>query len=654
MAEACGGARNLALWTWARARAGRFCNIMPSRALLLIALLLPGCAPSFPDGQMDQGQQQGLLEALQKLRLLNLANGRHQNPRDIHEHAHQQRSQEAFADIANASQNAAVFPDLDSLLRNRLKRDQSLMVQINVFNSAGKGCWHRRKASSPAVSLRTLTSTVDTVSAVPPKATSSSSSEPASTPTPVLGTASSRSYPGMLTDNVPSIKPNVSSVRYTSEQVSPSEAIGANATASVIAETTLARALGMESAPLQAQGEKDVIHSYAATPSEFASPSQYSEDNVIRNDSLFTVTNGTRSRVTSAESALKQASPVPFFPKPNFEDYRAKGDSKWPFARFTIHGGLPPPVLKVTIPLLIPQDERLYDNGQPNADEGIDLSNKPWSYSLDDTSRCLQLLKLGLKCDYSTQVYRSKASGAPESPNALNANVVAAVEPRNVGRKKSGTVERCVCSDTDLGENSEGFKLGGTQEFILKPRAETLERLQSQPQQRSPLKVFGSLRYPPPTDVVYEYATTYVYEDYFPTALYDSQPPVQKALPPQKLAQVSSYQRSLASVARQDGAIYESRAASNRPPGSLALEPKARRLKARSGARITSGPRKRFARDLKALQEPAMCPCSTTRKPPCTKTRKKCVKKRPCTKKAKKPCRKKIQEPNMSPFPVTF
>lgn len=609
---------------------------------------------------MNKGQQQGLLDALQKLRLLNLAKGQHHNRRDTHEQAQQQQSQQVIVDIANASQSAAVFPDLDSLLRNRLKRDQSLMVQINVFNSAGKGCWHRRKASTPAVPLGPVVSTV--VSAVPPKAPAPSSLQSARTPAPQLGTASSTAYAGLVTDYVSFIKPQAPSVGYPMGWVSPGEVIGANATASIDAETTLARALETESVSLRAQGEKDVIQNYTATPSEFASPSQYSEGNVTWDDLLFTGTNGTSSNATSTDTAWKPVSPVPFFPKQNFDDYHSKNDSKRPFAPF----GLLPPVLKVTIPLLIPPDEAPDDTSQPKAEVGMDFPKQPETYDLNDASRCLQLLKLGLKCDYSTEVHRAKASGAPESPiNVLSGNIVAAVEPRNVGRKNSGTVERCVCGDSDLEQNNEGFKLGGTQEFLLKPRAEALERLRPQLQQRPPLKVFGSLRYPPPTDIVYEYATTYVYEDYFPTALYDGQPQPQKAPAPQKLVQEPSYQqpqpvlqRSLGSLARPEAARYEPRAVTNHPPAPFALEHKARRLKARNGARITSGPRKRFARDLRAVQETGMwCPCSSTRKPPCTKTRKKCAKKKhPCTKKAKgkKPCRKKIQEPNMLTYPVTF
>ncbi|KAL1440531.1 hypothetical protein MTO96_009387 [Rhipicephalus appendiculatus] len=627
---------------------------MPLRALLLIALLLPGCAPSPSDGQVDQGQQQGLLEALQKLRLLNLAKGQHHNRRDTHEQAQQQRSQQVVMDIANASQSAVVFPDLDSLLRNRLKRDQSLMVQINVFNSAGKGCWHRMKASSPSDHATPVGSTV--VSAVPSETPTPSSLQSASTPAPQLGTTSSTAYAGLITDYVPFIKPKAPSVGYPIGWVSSGEVIGVNATASIVVETTLASALETDSAPLQAQGEKDIVHT--ATPSEFASPSQYSEGNVTWDDSLLTAANGTSSNAT--DTAWQPASPVQFFPKQNFDDYRSKNDSKRPFAPF----GLPPPVLKVTIPLLIPRDEAPDDTGQPSADVGMDFPKQPETYNLNEASRCLELLKLGLKCDYSTEVYRAKASGAPESPiNILSGNIVAAVESRDVGRKNGGTVERCVCSDSDLGDSNEGFKLSGTQELLLKPRADALERLR--PQQRPPLKVFGSLRYPPPTDIVYEYATTYVYEDYFPTALNDGQPQPQKAAPPPKLAQAPSYQqpqpvlqRSLGSLARPEAARYEPRAATNHPPGPFALEHKARRLKARNGARITSGPRKRFARDLRAVQEPVMwCPCSSTRKPPCTKTRKKCVKKKhPCPKKAKgkKPCRKKIQEPNMLNFPVTF
>ncbi|XP_075741272.1 uncharacterized protein LOC142790159 [Rhipicephalus microplus] len=622
---------------------------MALRALLLIALLLPGCAPS-PPGQMDQGQQQGLLEALQKLRLLNLAKGQHHKRRDTREQAQQQQSQQVVVDLANASQSAAVFPDLDSLLRNRLKRDQSLMVQINVFNSAGKGCWHKVKASSPALPAIPVGSTV--VSAAPPEAPTPSSLQSARTPAPQLDLTTSTAYVALVTDYVPFINPKAPSVEYPIGWVSPGEVIGANATANIVVETTLARAFETDSAPLLAQGEKDIIHNYTATPSEFASLLQYSVSNVTWDDSLFTATNETSSNDTT-DTTWKLTNPVNFFPKQNFDDYRSKNKSKRPFAPF----GLPPPVLKVTIPLLIPPDEVPDDTSQPRPDVGMDFPKQPGTYDLNDASRCLQLLKLGLKCDSSTQVYRNKASGSPESPvNFLSGNIMAAVEPSNVGRRNSGTVERCVCSDSDLGDSSEGFKLSGTQELLLQPRAETLERLR--PQQRPPLKVLGSLRYPPPTDIVYEYATTYVYDDFIPTALDDGEP--QKAAPPQKLAQEPSYQqsqpvfqRSLGSMARPEATRYEPRAAT---AGPFAFEHKARRLKARNGARITSGPRKRFARDLRAVQEPAMwCPCSSTRKPPCTKTRKKCVKKKhTCRKKAnsKKPCPKKIQEPNVLAYPV--
>ncbi|XP_049524602.1 uncharacterized protein LOC125946147 [Dermacentor silvarum] len=638
---------------------------MHLRALLLIALLLPGCALSFPGGQVDQGQQQGLLEALQKLRLLNLPNGRHQNQRDTHaRQAQQQQSQQVFGDIANASQNAAVFPDLDSLLRSRLKRDQSLMVQINVFNSAGKGCWHRRKASSPAVSTKPEVNAMETVAAVPPKLPASGSSASAKPPAPALGSASTLAYADIVTDNVPFIKSKAPFAGYSLDRVSPTEVVDANVTESIVVETAPARALGMESAPLQAQGEKDVIHNYAATPSEFAQPLQYSqEDNTTLNDLLFTATDATHSRSTPVDAVWKSASYVPFFPKQSFDDYRSKEGSKQHLSPLTMHFGPPAPVLKFTVPLLIPPEQRSDDVVQPKADIGIYLQKQVESFDLNDPSRCLQSLSLGLKCDESTQLYRAKASGTPDSSlNILSGNVPAAVGPRNIGRKSSGPVERCICSDTDLGDK-EGFKLAGTQELLLKPRAENLERLRPQLQQKPPLKIFGSLRYPPPNDVVYEYATTYVYEDYFPTAYYENQPQPQETLPPQKPALGPSYQQpqpvpqlSLASLLRPEAARYESRTATNHPLGSLAAEHKARRFKAGTGTRITSGPRKRFARDLQAVQEPVMrCPCSSTRKPPCTKTPKKCVKKRPCTtkaKKCKKPCRKKPQEPNMQQFPV--
>ncbi|XP_054926369.2 uncharacterized protein [Dermacentor andersoni] len=697
MAIASGGARIPALWTWARAKAGRSGNIMHLRALLLIALLLPGCALSFPDGQVDQGkqqglldalqklrplslangqhqtdgqmdqaQQQGLLEALQKLRLINLANERHQSQRDIHEQAERQQSQQVFGDIANASQNARVFPDLDSLLRNRLKRDQSLMVQINVFNNAGKGCWHRRKASPPTISSKPEVNATETISAIPYKPPVPASSASAKAPAPELGTASALANAGMATDNGPFIKSKPPFEGYSLEPVSPTEVVGTNVTENTVVETAPGSALGMESVPLQAQGEKDVIHNYAATPLEYAPPSQYSQEgNVTLNDLLFTATDVTRSRPTPVDAVGKPASYVPFFPKQSFDDYRSNGGSKQPLFPLSMRFGPPAPVLKFTVPLLIPPEVRAHDSSQLKADVDMLFQKQLQSIDLKDPSTCLQSLSLGLKCDDSKQVYRAKASGTPESSlNIPNGNVAAAVRPRNIGRKSSGPVEQCICSDADLGDKN-GFKLGGTQELLLKPRAETLERLRPQLQQKPPLKIFGSLRYPPPNDVVYEYATTYVYEDYFPTAYYESQPQPQETPPPQKPVLAPSYQQpqpvpqlKLASLVRPEAVRHESGAATNHPLGSLSVERKVRRLKARTGTRITSSPLKRFARDLQAVQGPvSWCPCSSTRKPPCTKTPKKCVKKRPCTKKArkcKKPCRKKVQEPSMSPFPVPY
>ncbi|XP_077564540.1 uncharacterized protein LOC144180003 [Haemaphysalis longicornis] len=288
--------------------------------------------------------------------------------------------------------------------------------------------------------------------------------------------------------------------------------------------------------------------------------------------------------------------------------------------------------------------------------------NNPCEYTYGD----------GLNCDDNGQVYRAKASGIPSSPfDVLIGSVAAAVGGKTWQR--TGAVagdEPCQCSDTDL-------------EAALKKRASTTrlpqngrssraqlnlqKRLWPVPLVQKPVvRVFGSLRYPPTTDNTYDYATTYVYEDYYPTAYYEALPVQQKSppaqyrprlkIPSQPRSQPQAQPVKIGGVSlfhQPDVGVYAARVPNNDPAvGNKLLRP----IKPAAGpTRTNDAAKKRVARDVRAVDVRAesMCPCSTTQKPPCTKTRKKCVKKPPCTKKVKKckkPCPKKVEQPIM-PYP---
>ncbi|XP_077484656.1 uncharacterized protein LOC144094614 [Amblyomma americanum] len=626
---------------------------MALTALLLIALLLPGCVLSLPNGQVDQGPQRGLLEALQKLRLLNLANGRQQNRRYANAPAQHQQSQQVLVDIPNRSQNVSVFPDLDSLLRNRLKRDQSLMVQINVFNSAGRGCWHRRTAL-PSSTLPRAEANVGGANSVLASALTE------------IPTQAVPMSVGLEEGKVPWVQPGIPSVIPPIDQHNTSS-VDYNAAANVAIENVTAGAPELDSAIQNVQGEKDVIHNIPVPSSSFVpAPSYSGEAAATPTEELSQWRAESGSRITP-EAVVWKHSNAASYPKQSFEHYPAKPPPRIPIGPMTVRFGLPPPLIKVTVPVLMPSEDYLYQSG---LDAVTDNPSEPEGDALNDPSGCLQSFSVGLNC--GEKIYRGKASGVSSSPfDNLIRKGPAPVERRNMDRSVGAAKQLCECSDTNnsADKNKNGFNPSDVQALLFKPRGDALQRLRPQLQQNPPAKILGSLRYPPPNDIAYEYATTYVYEDYVPSAYYEAQPQPQplplRQSPPQQPGQAPSRQQpqplrrlGVSPLTVPGGSKYQLRNATKHVPGALAVDHKPRRLKSRNGTRTSASPLKRIARDLQALEvTPEGCPCASSRKPPCTKTPKKCAKKRPCTKKlkkCKKRCRKKTGEPGAVSVPVTF
>lgn len=641
---------NLGLRTWSRSEAGPASHgAMALTALLLIALLLTGCALSIPNGQADQGPQRGLLEALQKFRLLNVANGPLHNRRYVNARAQDQQSQQVLVDVAHASQNVSVFPDLDSLLRNRLKRDQSLMVQINVFNSAGRGCWHRRTVLPSSAFTREEVNV-------------GGASSVFASGLPQIRTEAVPVSVGLEEGKVPWVQPGAPFVVPSIDQPINISDNDNNGAASVVVENVTAAAPEKDSPLQDVQSEKDVIHNIPVPPARVEpAPSYPGEAAATLTEGLLRWRTESGSLVTPEAAVWKQSDPVPFFPKQSFDQYHGKPASMMSVAPFPARFGHPPPLMKVTVPVLIPSEDEFV---QP----GLDPS-QPGRALLNDPSPCLQSFSVGINCN--KQIYRGKASGVPSSPfYNLIRKAAAPLERKNMDRSVGAARELCECSDTNnAADNKNGFKASDVQELLLKPREDALQRLRPQLQQKPPVKILGSLRYPPPNDNAYEYATTYVYEDYVPSAYYEAQPQPQPPpllqRPPQQPGQAQSRQQpqpmlraGINPLMDPSGSRYELRNATNHAPGSLAVDHKPRRPKSRNGTRTSLSPLRRIARDLHALGVAANdCPCASSRKPPCTKTRKKCVKKRPCTKKLKKctkRCRKKTEPPDAVFVPVTF
>ncbi|CAN8003851.1 unnamed protein product, partial [Ixodes hexagonus] len=114
--------------------------------LVLISLLLPYVVVVGPV-VVRQQQQTSLLEALQKLRRPNelQLGGDPANPRQVEPPVVEDEPE-----------------DLETLLRNRRQeREQAVMVQINVFNNDGKGCWHKKRKTPEAKNATTSSTSPD-------------------------------------------------------------------------------------------------------------------------------------------------------------------------------------------------------------------------------------------------------------------------------------------------------------------------------------------------------------------------------------------------------------------------------------------------------------------------------------------------------------
>lgn len=636
-------------------------------APLLIALLLPGCAASIADEELDQGQQRGLLEALQKLRLLNLGSGRLIRKRDSEAPAlpppgRQVKAEQLSLDAVLAGKGKAVSQDLDSLLRNRMKRDQSLMVQINVFNSAGKGCWKRKKVPPHSAKLR------PEVTAASESSTAAPSSEETQSKTSALLSEQSTLTMSSLGSQPPTATPllavNESGTNYNRSQ-------------SGIKQVTYDTLVSKPSLLRKVQGKQyfnTSAGSVTSTPIASMSYSYSEEYPLTLVDQLFPRSNVTYSRTTTVAPMWKPLRPEPFFPNQNFNPENIKGTSNIAFGHA---GGLnrnPPPLMKITVPAMVPADRPADNMQQPDA--GTTMYYPVEALETAQDGPCEDTYGDGFNCDGDRQMYRAKASGNPGSPfDVLIGSVAAAVGAKSWQRSGAvGGKEPCQCSDVDidaaLKKRASTAKLP-KEEQSSRPLLNVQKRLWPAPLVQKPVvKVFGSLRYAPTTDNAYEYATTYVYEDYYPTAYYEA-PPVQQKLPPTQYhpqpkfpsqprpqPQVLPMKKEGVSLFHQpDVGVYAARVPNNSPTGGVAVGNKLLRpvKPAAPPTRTNGAAKKRVARDLSAVAARAesMCPCRTTQKPPCTKTRKKCSKKTPCTKKVKKckkPCPKKVEQ-HVMPYP---